>query len=131
MLPLIFRSIDEDLDTWVEFHHERIILSLIAFNYVLFFVYYFSRYMIVAGVLATSLILMTSIAWSYNTKLIMSFREKRAKEEEEEEQEDTETDDESHKVDDLQRAVKRRFSLRLYQKSLATNSPSENQSDSS
>jgi hypothetical protein len=128
MLPVIFRSIDEDLDTWVEFHHERVILSLIAFNYVMFFVYYFTKMLFILGLLITSLLLTIGIAWSYNNRLSQSFREKCEKEQEEEQE--LVDDDESHKVDELQTAVKRRFSLRLYQKSLATNGASENHSDS-
>jgi len=65
MFYRILRSIDEDLEQWVFQREERTIISLVAMNYALFFLYHITHYAIINVILLFTLSFTISLMSTY------------------------------------------------------------------
>jgi hypothetical protein len=130
MFYRILRSIDEDLEQWVFQREERVIINLVALNYVLFFLYHISHYAIINVILIFTLsftISLMSTYWKRINKLHNDIERvldeddappqeevvTDEQEEQEQEQEQDEQTQDSTSDDSQERKSQRRRSFRL------------------
>ena len=93
----------DDLENYMRLHQERIIITLVVLNYLLFFVYYMTQLTIVGLALVVSLVFMTGFAWSYGYKLNASFLKKYNEEVADTSEEEAEEDTDSNRGQAYQR----------------------------